>query len=341
MLKSLPTMTGQIWSVVLLETFWDLAMAHDPIKYALWIGGFGLAITLACGIYIAWINGGSRNLALGLGAVAGACVIFVLQIVFELKGTVTSSDFVVEFVVDYQQRGVRSSRAYNQSMAVASSYRNLFVEAEASKAVAAATPPLTKDDAPKIARDLGIVSIISYLLDEQSDWQLDTRSFKTSTGTMTQWARLSTPKECSLVDISTIQEKLRAAGNIFAGVQMGMMGDKASLCLPPHAVLDVTQNSVSIRSFVCSVIFTLQEPFASMMTIDPHVVAAARATGQPINAAVPTLPDGSPRYETVDIGARTTVGFAGLRAQDRDLAKYQKWANRLSEGARARFELPE
>jgi hypothetical protein len=78
-----------------------------------------------------------------------------------------------------------------------------------------------------------------------------------------------------------------------------------------------------------------------MMTIDPHAVAVARATGQPINAAVATLPDGSPRYTTVDIGARTTVEFAGLRAQDRDLAKYQKWANRVTEGARARFELPE
>ena len=103
-------------------------MGHDPIKYVLWVGGFSLAITLGCGLYIAWINGGSRNLALGLGALAGACVIFGLQIAFELKGTTTSGDFVVEFVIDYQQRGVRSSRAYGRSMAVATSYRNLFIE---------------------------------------------------------------------------------------------------------------------------------------------------------------------------------------------------------------------
>ena len=130
-------------------------MGHDPIKYALWIGGLGLAITLGCGLYIAWVNGGSRNLALGLGAVAGACVIFGLQIVFELKGTTASEDFVVEFVVDYQQKDVHSSRAFDQSMAVASSYQNLFIEAEASKIVAAAAPVLTRDDAPKITRDLG------------------------------------------------------------------------------------------------------------------------------------------------------------------------------------------
>ena len=50
-----------------------LAMGQDPVKYALGIGGFGLLTTLACGLYIALINGGSRNLGLALGAVAGSC----------------------------------------------------------------------------------------------------------------------------------------------------------------------------------------------------------------------------------------------------------------------------
>lgn len=161
-------------------------MGNDPIKYALWISGISLAVGLACGVYVAWSNGSSRNLGLGLGAVVGACVIFVLQIWFEMKGSTTTTDFAVEFVVDYRERTVRSPRAYDQSMAVAASYRNMVIELEASKTVSEATPPLTKDDAPKIARDLGVGSIISYLLDEQSDWQLDTRSFKTSDGTMSQ-----------------------------------------------------------------------------------------------------------------------------------------------------------
>lgn len=316
-------------------------MGHDPIKYALWIGSFSLVITFGCGLYIAWINGGSRNLALGLGALAGACVIFGLQLLFELKCSTSSDDFVVEFVVDYQQKSVRSPRAYHQSAAVAAS-RYLLIEIEASNTVASTTPPLAKDDAPKITRDLGIVSIISYLLNEQPDWQLDARSYRTSIGTMQQWARSSTPKECSLISFDTIREKLQAAGNMFADIQIGMMGDKSSLCLPPHALLEITQSSVAIRSFVCSIVVTLQEPFTSTMTIDPNVVATARATGAyPLSAITSTLPDGLPRYVTVDIAARTTVEFGALRAQDRDLAKYQKWANRLVEGVKARFELPE
>jgi hypothetical protein len=317
-------------------------MGHDPIKYALWVGGFGLAVALVCGAYVVWTNGSSRNLGLGLGALVGACVIFVLQIVFDLRGTTTSTDFAVEFVVDHQQKAVRSPRAYDQSMAVAAGYRDVIIEIEASKTIAAATPPLTKDDAPKIARDLGLVSVISYLLNEQSDWQLDTKSFKTSIGTISQWAPLSTPKECSKITISAIREKLQAAGNTFAGAQIGMMGENASLCLPPNAVLDVTQSSVAIRSFVCSILFTLQEPFSSMMHIDPNAVAVARKTKQPINAtAASTLPDGSPRYTIVTIGARTTVEFVGLRAQDRNLEKYQKWTNRVVDGVKARFEWPE
>jgi hypothetical protein len=309
-------------------------MGHDPIKFALWIGGLNLLIALGCGLYIAWVNQGSRNLVLGLGAVAGACVILIVQIVFELKGSVTLEDFAVEFVVDFQQKDVHSARRYDQSPGVASSYRNVFIEAEATKIVAAAESVLTIDDAPKITRDLAIVSIVSFLLEEQPDWQLDSRSFKTSFGTETLWQSVSTPKECSLINISTIREKLQAVNNMFASAQMGP--GITRLCLPPDAMLDITHNSIAIRTFVCSVTFTLQEPFASETSIDPHEVAAAKATRQPMKAGG-SSGSGSERYAIVDIAARATVEFAALRAQDRDLAKYQKWANRLVEGVKSRF----
>ena len=120
-----------------------------------------------------------------------------------------------------------------------------------------------------------------------------------------------------------------------------MMGEHASLCLPPNAVLDVTGSSVAIRSRVCSIVFTLQEPFSSMSYMDPRAVAIARKTKQPINTTADTLPDGSPRYAIVVVGARATVEFEALRAQDRNLDKYQKWVNRVAEGVKARFEWPE
>lgn len=109
-----------------------ITMGHDPIKYVLWIGGVSIVVALACATYIAWANGSSRNLGLGLGALLGACVIFALQIMFEMKGSTTSTDFAVEFVVDHGQNTVRSPRAYDPSMAVAAGNRNLFVETNAS-----------------------------------------------------------------------------------------------------------------------------------------------------------------------------------------------------------------
>lgn len=143
------------------------------------------------------------------------------------------------------------------------------------------------------------------------------------------------------MSVDAIREKLRAAGNIFADIQLGMRGQNASLCLPPNAILDVTENSVAIRSRVCSVSFMLQEPFSSMMTLNPAEVAAARKTKQPISATVEKLPDGSPRYSIVTIGARTTVEFDSLRAQDRNLDKYQQWTKRVAEGLKTRLEWPE
>jgi hypothetical protein len=313
---------------------------HDPVKCALWVGGFCLVITLFCWGYIAWVNSGSRNIALGLGALGGAFVVFILQIIFELKASSTSTDFAIEFVTDYQIKEVHGPQAYNPSMAIAAHNPNLFIEDEASKAIAAASPALSKDDAPRITRDLGVVTIVSYLLDEQSDWQLDTRVLKNSTGTITLWSRVSKPNECTLIPMNTIRRQLKASGNMFADIQIALMGDNASLCLPPHALLEITPNVVRIRSLVCSISFTLQEPFAEIRIADPHAVAIAKLTGQLISTDSPKLPNGSPRYVMVTTGARANVGFGALRAQDRNLSKYQDWAKRVVDGVKGRFEQP-
>ena len=241
-------------------------MGNDHVKYALWIGGFSLAITLGCGLYIAWTNGGSRNLALGLGALAGACVILILQIVFELKGTTTSADFVVEFVVDYQQKEVSSARAFNQSLAVATGYQNMVIEIEASKAIVAAKPALSRDEAPKITRDLGIVSIISYLLDEQSDWQLDTRSYRTSLGTMTQWVRVSSSSECSLITVGAIREKAPSCWQHVRG-HSDRTEERRSIALPPTACSVGRNTELSSDSKLC-----MQHYFYASRTVCEHDV---------------------------------------------------------------------
>jgi hypothetical protein len=296
---------------------------HDPIKYLLWAGGACLLIAVACGIYIVWINAGSRNLALGLGALIGACVIFAIQVLFELQGKKDTTDFPVEFVIDYQLKAVRSNRAYHPQGSL--DFRNVMIETWASEGIAAATP--------KIARDLTLLSIVSYLLDEQFDWQLEAIVYKTGSETMTTSMPLSRPADCTYVKAVDLQRQLRAAGNMFANLPRFSMRD--SLCLPPHSQLEITSNSVTLRTLVCTIELRVREPFAAMHSIDPHSFAKG---SEVVIADVPTLPNGDPRYLTITLGNRATIHYSPFRAQDRNLSKYQSWASRLIAGLRSRLE---
>jgi hypothetical protein len=203
-----------------------------------------------CALYIVWANSGSRNLVLGLGALLGASAIFVLQVVFELQGSTSASDFPVEFTVDYQSKAVRGPRAFQPR--TYSGYRNIFIESEASKIIAAASPPFTKDDAPRITRDLAIVSILSYLLDEQFDWQLNAVTYRTTMGQETLSEALSKPSKCTNVRVADVRSRLEAAGNMFANV--ARLGMRDAFCLPPHSKIEITS-----RQFRCS---ALHEPDA-------------------------------------------------------------------------------
>ena len=310
---------------------------HDPVKYALWVGGAGLLIVFVCGAYLVWANAGSRNLALGLGAVLGACVIFIVQILFELKPTSTVADFASDYTIDYQEKTVRNTKSYISPSYGFVSMRNGFLEQSASHILAQSNPALTKDDAPRIARELSILTIISVLLNEQPDWQLDSAVYRTTLGTMTTWHQLSKPNECTEITIDGVQRKLKAAGNMFAG----SISDGVSkfFCLPPNTLFDVSQKAVILEGLICNISFTLNEPFASMSTIDPNEMAKALATGTAIKASVPQLPDGSPRYLNVTITGRAAVNFSALHAQDRNLAKYQAWADRVVGSVKTRFSL--
>src|ERR1700738_846383 len=134
---------------------------NDPIKLVLWVGAVGLAVTIVCALWVVRENAGSRNLALGVGALFGACVILLVQLYFELQGSMTSEDFAVEVTTDYQANRVVSRQPGGGP------YRNVYVESEASKLLASKSPPPTRDDAPTITRDLAVASIVAFLIEEQ------------------------------------------------------------------------------------------------------------------------------------------------------------------------------
>jgi hypothetical protein len=289
---------------------------EDPVKYALWGLSLGLALALVCAVYIVVANGASRNLALGLGALVGAVVVFALQAVFELQGSSTTEDLYLEAIVDYQTKSIRSAQP--------SSYHSL-IEAEASKILAGLSPALTQDDAPRIARDLAVSSVLSFLFGEQLDWQLSSATYKTASGEMRVWQGLSKPNECALFSIESVQEKLSKVGNMFAAAFP--LGVPKKLCLPPTSTLDVTANSIIVTNRVCRLSIIFNEPFVSMDAYNPY----------DHQREIANLPNGTQRYRTVVLGARGTAEFFGLRAQARDVSKYQAWTKRVIDGLKRRF----
>jgi hypothetical protein len=293
----------------------------DLVRPALWIGGAALAVALSCAAIIVLANAGSRNLALGIGALFGACILFLIQLFFELQGTSTTEDFGIEYDVDFQDGWIRK-RPQTPTDGM-----SLFVSVEASKIVAATNPPLRFGQAAKITHDMAIFSLINYVLYYQADWQLNSSTFKSSIGTHSTWVGVSTPSECTKIDVPFIQSELRKADNMFAAAQL--IGPSQSvLCLPPHSKLSITSNSVSLTSQVCDISFSFKDPYVRMSTFAPG----------PPNVSSPLLGDGTSRYVNVLHGASATITYFALRAQDRHLARYQSWAKRVVAGARQWFE---
>lgn len=307
---------------------------QDPIKYVLWAGGVSLVITLAAALYVVLANSGSRNLALGFGALLGACVIFGVQVYFELQGSSNATDLPIEFSIDHEALALRSPKAFQPVSGVL--YRNFLAENEASKIFASIKPPLASEDAPKVARDLALISFLAFLAEEQFDWQLNAIIYKTTFGTSMFWEPLSAPNERTRVSLEDLQTLLQASGNIFAG--MSQLGFRNSFYLPPNSSIHVSSNSVRIHTQVCEILFSIREPFSSMHHFDPHRLAASIQARTPVVAGGPTLSDGkTPRYTNVVIGARIISTFAGMRAQAGDRTKYQAWAQRLVDGIQTRF----
>lgn len=292
----------------------------DFVRPALWAGGLALIILLLCSAYVVLANAGSRNLGLGLGALFGACIIFAVQLWFELQSTQTITDFPAQFVVDFKDKSIRKHPV------VLSEGVGAFVNQEANALMAGANPSFNSDQAHAITRDLAIIYLVTYLIHRQFDWQLDTASYKVTQGTMTTFVGASGPGECAKVEHTYILDKLRKAGNVFASPPHALWF--LPLCLPPSTTFDLSSRSVTLTSPVCEIFFSFQGEFLEKQSSLPD-----------FGAQQVLLPDGSPRYESVTHGIRATVTYFALRAQDRKIKAYQAWAARVVEGVKALFEL--
>jgi hypothetical protein len=283
---------------------------YDFARPAVWVGGLALLVALACSTYVVWINGGSRNLGLGLGALFGACVLFALQLLFELQPTKSIVDFPAHFAADFQDKWIRKTPLTTTDGIAA------IVNQEASGVMVKASPVFNSTQADKLTRDLAIIYMLSYLIERQFDWQIDAASYKTQYCTMNLRGSTSPPNECTTIDPAFVKGKLQKSGNVFAVPPHFLL---FPLCLPPNSTLEITADTVIITNSVCEVSFAFRYPLLEMSSLVP-------------------LPDESTRYANVTHAIRATTTYFSLRAQDRKLKSYQSWASRIVSGVKEYFE---
>lgn len=124
---------------------------QEPVKLALWVGGICLLIALGCALVIVLANAGSRTLALAFGALFGSMIILGVQLWFELRPTSSTEDFGIEVIIDFQTNTIQTRHAGIY-------YRNFHPEFAANAVLVG--HPITRDDAPKLARDLLLLSTL-------------------------------------------------------------------------------------------------------------------------------------------------------------------------------------
>jgi len=292
----------------------------DALKFYLWAGLAAVIVGAVCVLIVTIANSGSRNLAIATSTLLAAILLFGINARFELRENVSTDAFSTEYTVDRQEPKIRQW-AYPVSLA-----NRLAQELNASRWLAENDPASFEEDREKLTRDMTIFSLVQYLTHEQFDWQMKRRTFQGATaGTLQIVQRISTDEQCTAVSDAEISDLLAAAENSFSRSGIFIVGGR--LCLPPKSSLRITDSSLAIATPFCTIEFRV-EMSGSTAYVEP-------GTG----GGTPQLPGGGgARYETRLAGIQSLVTYSWIRAQSREMAKYEAWSNRVIEGARHWFE---
>ncbi len=294
-------------------------MKHiDWVHIALYanLAAIGIAI-LTAGV-LAWNNSGSKNIPLAVAALIGVMVGYLVQLPFELTRSRSYETIGVEFVTDRAGPGIRQW-VYRDDPET--SWR-LPAEVGASEWLAKNNPTAfeTNLQRDKVALDLTMYSLVSYLTHVEYDWQLQRKSY----GSLTTFQAVSEPGNCSSFTESDLKKQLSESGNVFAAAPLQVLLDK--LCLPPKTELEISANTLTLRNPFCKLAFRGEHPAHMITNVHPKTrqyVALEKGQG--------------PRYEIRQMGLTVETTFFALRAQHRDSKQYHDWASRVVDGARKWF----
>lgn len=291
---------------------------YDPLKLSLYVGLVALLLGLVCISAVAWANANSRNLALATSTLLAAVILVATQLAFELQSRSNSDFFSAELFVDRKTPQIRHWDYENFS-----GWR-MAREIEASNFLAAKDRARFDGDREQLTRDMVMFSLVSYLAAEQYDWQIKRTVYQGTMSTQVSTERLSKLDECTITTKDRLKEQLLAARNSFADADIHIIG--ANLCLPPESVLTIDDTSLKISTPYCTVAFQLQSS-GGVSYMEP------KSGGN-----IPSLTNGEAQFETRITGVRANIEYSWIRAQSRDMKKYEEWSERLIKGARLWFE---
>lgn len=299
----------------------------DGLRIAFYVGIAAAIVLVVSLIIVGAANGGSRNISLSLGTLFGALLLLGIQLAFELRPMETVAIFQTDFTTDNEKPKIEQFR-----YPISSAHRAIN-EVEANKFLLAKNPLAFQGDGEKLWKDMSIFSLVLYLWTEQHDWQIARDSLGDHQGGYEQFRYLSKselPNQCSKVAFSRIQVMLDQVDNVFAYFKP-VTFPFDFMCLPPDSSIHIEAESLTIETRLCRIHFAVETPWIMKDSRKPGTNDSPLVEGK------------RARFETRSGIIRATVTYDWMRAQSREMPKYQTWANDVVERARKWFnaEIPE
>jgi hypothetical protein len=290
----------------------------DWLRLVVWVGSCALIIATTSAGILVYQNLASKTVVLAGSAFLGAMMIFGINLWTELRSVTIRDRLSVEYTLDRKDTTIRTWRypVHNPTW-------RFGVERDASAWLAGHRPEAFLIDGERLALDLALFSLIGFITRKEFDWQLrETTFIGDVAGTMTVFGRASKPGECVEVRPEELTRLLTSADNVFAGTPLFVVG--GAVCLPPGGILQVAARTVTLRTRICQVSFTV-EPSGGVGYIVPE------------SGDTESLEDGKSRYETRVVGFAVEITRFALRAHHWDAEKHMAWCQRLVTSAREWF----
>jgi|GEM_PF-4763554 len=220
----------------------------DDVRLTLIPGFVAVVFGVILLAIFAYMNTGSRNISFAVAALAGAIVMLFLNLLFDLQG---KRKPLYPPTIDVRMRRIRQ---WIYPLSLGDRYTT---ETKASTEAFQINPEMfTRDNGEKLAHNMIIFSILSYLIFERHDGQTKKDVVAYSNRTVTQMEFTSKPDSCTIVTYDELRKSLLDSGNIFSTFKW--YSPFNSVCLPPGTSISVTLSSVTVSNAFCKIVFDVE-----------------------------------------------------------------------------------